>query len=94
MSRNNRTIQFSVPTWSKKREIDEYAQQKGFGKAGTLAQVALFQYMAKNPLKAKTPTRGLKEEKMISPTRKRVKASSLYSLKPLRQKKRRVTRDE
>jgi len=91
MSRNNRTIQFSVNTLKKKREIDDYAEKKGFGKAGSLAQVALFQYMAKNPLKLKEPVKLPEKTKAFRSIRNRKQTPSLYSLKHFRSKKRGVT---
>jgi len=94
MSRNNRTIQFSVNSYKKKKEIDNYAEKKGFGKAGTLAQVALFQYMAKNPLKQKEPVKPPEKTKAFRGIKNRKKTSSLYSLKHFRSKKKGVTTHE
>ncbi len=87
MGRNNRTIQFSVNSLKKKREIDNYAEQKGFGKSGTLAQVALFQYMAKNPLKQKEPRDRSQKPRVVKRIKNKRITPSLYSLKHLRVKK-------
>lgn len=85
----SRTIQFTV-TSAKKKEIDEYAETKGFGRAGSLARLALYQYMAKNPIKhssvKKSEVKPLKAKRI----RKRIKTSSLYSLKRIRPKLKRV----
>ncbi len=51
------TIEFSVDE-EQKREIDNFAKVKGFDKPSTLARVALFSYMKKNPITGKKSGNG------------------------------------
>lgn len=45
------TVRFSLESSEHKEELESYAKQKGFANAGTLARVALFQYISRHPLK-------------------------------------------
>lgn len=52
--KNRPTIKFTVDE-DKKKDIKEYAMEKGFDTAANLARVALFYYMRKNPLSKRKP---------------------------------------
>lgn len=45
------TVSFSLPDGGKKKELEEYAEAKGFTSVGSLARFALFQYVGRYPLK-------------------------------------------